>query len=101
LAQSPLNLIRGFGVPGLLLSANFSCGWLHTIDAGRRTDWHVEASHIMKDVFYVTKGRRILTICSSLLSSQEIFGSRFPGYMVYTPLPLNLKTTPFLLVGTS
>jgi hypothetical protein len=28
-------------VPGLLLSAKFSCGWLHTIDAGQRTDWHV------------------------------------------------------------
>lgn len=29
------------------------------------------------------------------------FWFKILGYMVYTPLPLNLKTTPFLLVGTS
>lgn len=81
LAQSTLHLIRRFGVSELLLSINFSCGWLHTVDVGRQTDWHVKASHIMKDVFYVTKGKRILTIFFSLVSSQEIFGSRFSGFM--------------------
>jgi hypothetical protein len=41
----------------------------------------------MKDAYYVIKGRKLSTICSSLVSFQEIFGSRFLGYTILIAPP--------------
>ena len=57
-----LVLGREYGEVGPLASASFSCGQLHTKDAGQETGWQEKGYNILLLAHFVTKLRKQLTI---------------------------------------
>ena len=53
---------REYGEAGPLASANFSCGQLHTKDAGQQTVWQEKGYNILLLAHFVTKLKKQLII---------------------------------------
>jgi hypothetical protein len=52
------SLAKGFGKVGLLVNANFLCGWLLITSGGLWIGWLSEDYHILTDVPFVAKRKR-------------------------------------------